>query len=395
MREHLKSLTGIRFVAALWVVVFHQGGRYGLLKDVLSSCPQFVANLVHTGYAAVGVFFVLSGFILAYTYPPGRLPVQQRSFWFARLSRLYPVYFLGLLLCVPQVRRTMLSPGDPGYKVASILTPIFMVQAWDARTALAINPPAWAVSAEIFYYLIFPFAAWWFAGWSRRRLVTAMAALCVLTFACGVWLLLLYDAGTAQLAIDQPQTIFDLLATHPLYRLPEFLFGVLLGQFYLATHASSSRNAPAFVGPWLYVPALTLILVIAGACGPRISLPLLRANATMLFNGLLIYGLACGGGVLHRWLEHPVLVNLGQASYAIYILHVPLIVGLRFVDERSLHWGDRHPLLLLAAYIGLLIPLSLAVYRWVEEPIRLRLRVWWKPTGELAQGLARCKDRAG
>jgi peptidoglycan/LPS O-acetylase OafA/YrhL len=84
----LEGLTGIRFFAAMGVVLFHVG-----YTPVARLSPLLGAVSGH-GYAAVGLFYVLSGFVLAYTYA-GRRP-DVRAFYVARFARVYPLYLLAL-----------------------------------------------------------------------------------------------------------------------------------------------------------------------------------------------------------------------------------------------------------------------------------------------------------
>src|SRR5690348_9842412 len=95
---HLNALTGLRFFAAFYVVIFHFG------KYHLASAPHWLFNIGRSGYIAVGLFFVLSGFVLTYTYLGGAAPwtrLDKRTFWVARLARIYPLYVLSLAMAVP------------------------------------------------------------------------------------------------------------------------------------------------------------------------------------------------------------------------------------------------------------------------------------------------------
>src|ERR1044071_2165280 len=94
----LHSLTGLRFFLALWVVVFHQSSRLGPM-------PPALFGLLQTGYVAVGFFFVLSGFVLAYNYPLVAAWSKDElvRFGIARFARIYPTYFLGLVTIAPVI----------------------------------------------------------------------------------------------------------------------------------------------------------------------------------------------------------------------------------------------------------------------------------------------------
>ena len=104
MRQ-LKPLTGLRFLAALLVVV-HHFGPYILtspVSDPLRTLKVVERNIIFTGMIGVDLFFVLSGFILAYTYLDGRgrLRGTRGQFWIARIARIYPIYVCAWVVAVP------------------------------------------------------------------------------------------------------------------------------------------------------------------------------------------------------------------------------------------------------------------------------------------------------
>ena len=173
-RRPLNALTGIRFFAAFYVVIFHTRVGAVLQGHGYKAAGNFFTN----GYLAVPLFFLLSGLILAYTYA-GQIekPGDHRRFWEARFARIWPVYAVSLVMSsVPDF--TIPAPG-------AALATICMVQAWnpfDMGMAGTWNFVCWTLSVEAVFYLVFP----WFQTWleersERSQLVTivAMLALCV------------------------------------------------------------------------------------------------------------------------------------------------------------------------------------------------------------------------
>src|SRR4051812_49408903 len=79
---HLSNLTAARFIAALFVVLYH----------VRTSLPHFrvTDSIFAAGYVGVSFFFVLSGFVLAYNHDPAR--IGRAHFWANRFARIFPVY---------------------------------------------------------------------------------------------------------------------------------------------------------------------------------------------------------------------------------------------------------------------------------------------------------------
>ena len=94
MRPRLHALTTLRFFAALHVVLFHMR-----VIGILPGGPWWFHNFASIGFVGVNFFFVLSGFILVYTYDGPDLNV--RKFWWARFARIYPAYILSLVVAAP------------------------------------------------------------------------------------------------------------------------------------------------------------------------------------------------------------------------------------------------------------------------------------------------------
>src|SRR3954451_12303223 len=107
LRPRLSALTGLRFVAAAHVVGYHY------LRQAFSTAPAALQNVLAGGDAAVSLFFVLSGFILTYTYVEQAPRLGARAFWGARFARIYPVYLLAFLAIAPLVAISLLDQYRP------------------------------------------------------------------------------------------------------------------------------------------------------------------------------------------------------------------------------------------------------------------------------------------
>ena len=150
--ETFTALNGLRFLAALAVVIFHcapRVGGYGRL-------PEILKNLIEEGPAAVGFFFILSGFVLAHRHLNGGPRVQTPEFYWARFARLYPAYLLAFLLFLPvALQRYVVNPlpGSAGRHtfVLSAVLSCLMLQSW-TPLAQAWNGPSWSLSVEAFMY---------------------------------------------------------------------------------------------------------------------------------------------------------------------------------------------------------------------------------------------------
>jgi peptidoglycan/LPS O-acetylase OafA/YrhL len=376
----LPALTGIRFFAAFAVVLFHY--------QRLIPYPAPLQALIERGQASVGLFFVLSGFILVYNYFEWFRADTARYWEYARarFARIFPVYALALLLATPLVLYYILA--DPinntdllGLElswIANLLLihvyfPIDQVQTlW--------NGPSWSVAAECFFYAIFPF----FVCVVLSRFTRARALLLLAIGLFGVELLA-FAASVGALAWLFPESDAFTLALvrvvhkSPFLRVWEFLIGATLGAIFLLARAQPARARVNTARVRSGALALALLALPAIALAP--GLPGVSASVGDAlhwyvlytpFFALIIIALAAGPTFATRFLSHPWIVRLGEASYALYILHaiprglLPLILPPN-ASRATTAWIS---LLAIAGSIAA----SLLVYSWVETPARRWLR---------------------
>ncbi|WP_224364788.1 acyltransferase family protein [Hyalangium versicolor] len=360
----LDALTGLRFWAALYVVVFHFGGGW------FEGTPGWMVSIYQSGYVSVGLFFVLSGFVLAYSYlgPEGRMKAAPRAFWAARLGRVYPVYVLALVLLAPHVIAGSMAANTVWVSAAKLAvgggSALLLVHAWLPPAALYWNPPGWSVAVEAFFYALFPAATAVLAKLRLQRFLLALVAL----WGLGLLPSLVYlglDPDGQPASIVARGTWLTVLEFNPVLRLPEFLMGVVLGRFFL-------REAPTHKGSGAWMAAGAALLTL-GATAASAHLPFALMHNALLapVHALLVYGLARGGGALGWFLSRPFMVRLGAASYALYILEHPVWVAVNSLAESLAPWVElRAPRPLFAVYLPLVVGASLLCHRWVEAPMR-------------------------
>jgi len=361
-RLRLPALTSLRFFAAFHVLMFHSFVMQGL-----GWAPAWLRQFASIGYVAVSMFFVLSGFVLTYTY--SGIDIKIGSFWRARLARLYPVYLLSLLITGPFFFYAVLRTQDPylghfkSHLTSTAILVITMLQAWSPLAALGWNGPAWAVSVEIFFYLVFPFLLVRLARSSNNTLAGVAIS--------GWAVIIALDVVYAVLQPDHVQPSSDtdflfwlsLVKFHPVMRLPEFIIGVACGLWF-RRGGVSPKLATRMV---LAGTAATLLLA---AFSQYIPYPVLHTGLFAPAFGAIIYGLA----LRPRWasfLEWRWLVLFGESSYCFYLLHAMIVgmvlyAGLQAMSKPTLlRWIGGA---MTAMIVGLL------AYRFVEEPARRWLR---------------------
>ncbi len=152
-KERLPALTGLRAFAALNIVFFHFGN------------PKWFgpfAPVVNNGFTSVSFFLLLSGFVLAYNYSDRAQKGQlsTRSFWVARVSRLYPIYLFALVISLGMLMQEWHARSHTQFAWGVVLTPM-LLQGWSPSLSTFWNTPAWTMCTEAFFYLIFPLVILW------------------------------------------------------------------------------------------------------------------------------------------------------------------------------------------------------------------------------------------
>jgi peptidoglycan/LPS O-acetylase OafA/YrhL len=372
-RPSLKALTGVRFLAALHVVAFHYAPREG--------APEWLHRFLEGGPSSVTLFFILSGFILAYSYlgAEATVRVEPRAFWAARFARVYPVYLLGLVLMTPPLV-DFLARAAGGltqevlWKLSSTGAAVFtLTQAWAPPVACVWNCPGWSLSVEAFFYLLFPLLCVPVVRAGQRRLwATAAAMLGVTAIASALWLLVAQWMAGSPAPLFGPDTWLEVAAYNPLLRLPQFLLGVVLGRLFSQRVSEGRGLGPAASAQAAVAAVACLGIFVAPWSGAALAF---KELALMPAFALLIWGLADGRSPLARVLEQPWAVRLGEASYALYILHSPMGFYVRLLDHRlGPGLAASSPRAFFAVYVALSILVSLGVFFWLEEPARRWLR---------------------
>lgn len=365
-RQHdLDALTGLRFFAALAVFAAHF-----FTYELWVPHPIQALSSIRNGFTlSVYVFFILSGFILTIAYE--RMESYEpdwnarKKFWIARFARMYPVYLLAFVWFAPFIlhHRFLTEPTGMATRksLASGLTAVFLVQSWISdRFAVSWNGPAWTLSMETGFYLVFP---WLLRGFSRlgtAALVLFATAMCLLSG----WIL------------GEP----SLLANHlrnPIAGMPVFVLGILAARLYQRWHLLPQARI-AMVFP---IPAVLYIVATMAQWIPYSGI--LPCTLLILSMVCLIYGLASQAWP-SRWLSRPTMMLLGEASYSFYVLQFPvyftvLWIWLRFSARDLLtittaagllqqHWWGFIMLLLINQTVALL------AFLYIERPLRVALR---------------------
>lgn len=359
----LEALTGLRFLAALAVFNLH----FLYLKNWYSDVPAPLLSVINAGDKGVTLFFMLSGFILAYAYSNIASDKTSRiKFWINRFARIYPVYLLAWLWIAPSFLALRFSTEPAAValqKAAAASVPsLLLLQSWiHPRFAIAWNGPGWTLSVEAFFYLVFPFVAILIRKLSRANLLIAVVLFLTASGILSYFSVLIFGAESIPARY---------IHTHPLPNLLIFLAGVSLGYLFQGEKLKHSvANSLVVVG--------TIFAFLCAALSTKTIAGLFANHFLMLFAiAIILFGIASDGGP--AFLKSRIMIILGEASYSFYLLQfaisatVAWIAGYTLGPENydALFGSPSHYIALLAVTVAV----SIVVYRKVESPMRIYLQ---------------------
>ncbi|WP_406011028.1 acyltransferase [Streptomyces sp. NBC_00637] len=358
--SRLPSLTGMRFFAAFLVFLFHLS-----LLDAYSTSGQghgpFASALKNGGWAGVTFFFILSGFVLAWS---ARDNDTTRAFWGRRLAKVYPnhvVTFFFALAMYAYASATW-GRGVPNF---------LLLQAWipKADVFFSVNNPSWSLSCELLFYLLFPLLhrsvlriraerLWWWAAGTATAIVLLPLLVQLLptgeTFGPSHANSPLYGHSITQMW---------LVYIFPPLRVLDFLLGILMARIVLTRR-------------WIGLGVLPALAFTVAAYALSLRVPFLFSlNAVVVIPFALLIAAAAARDASGRGtaVAGRVWVWLGEVSFAFYLIHQVLLsftqerLGFREADSLAAAIG----VAALVATVSLL--LAWLLYVGVERPA---VRAW-------------------
>lgn len=344
-RPEVTQLTGLRAVAAWWVVSFHSGYMLQPLSNTLF-------RFTRAGYLGVDVFFVLSGFVIAYNYMDGsaRQGWQRwREFFSMRFARLYPVHLFTLLVSLSfylTVKLSLVHTGKDfsGWTGRSFVENLFMVHAWVPYVHDSWNNASWSISSEWFAYLLFPLIV--YAGISRIPARFSLIA--------------------ATLVATVPAGILFAYSDVPFFCLIEVFFEFAAGCIIYVSFKRLRDHAAirSIAGGCLLAGTALWVVLNASKIG------LGERWAISLFPLLVMY-LAVSTGIVRQVMCSRPFVYWGKVSYSLYMTHNVTLWLLKYLLPNH---NNRTDIARYGIYIVAIAGVAALTYHVVEEPARKWLR---------------------
>jgi len=352
---HLRSLTSLRFFAAAVVVLYHAAAFSGLLTSV--------RPLFGLGYVGVTFFFVLSGFVLAWTAREGD---RVSHFYARRFARVWPLTALSIVVAFGVVA---LEHGEQS--PVRLLGSLFLLQAWVPQSTwyFGYNGVVWSLSAEAFFYALFPLLIMLLR---RTRRPTAVA---LGTFLVGVLAAVVVIASAPLLSrtlghgTSADWRLYLLYITPPV-RFCEFAVGAALA---VAMRRGWRPPLSLRTSAILTLAAYAVMSVVAAVQSDWTRFPHGISDLVLLVPISALICAAAAGDLADqtpRWLASRSMVRLGQWSFALYLFHqLMLRLVLPHFDGGT---GERTAALVLTI-VGSVI-LAGVLHEHVEKPVETLFR---------------------
>lgn len=346
----LDSLTGLRFFAALIVVLLHATANRANPAGLVDLGP-IAGRVTELGYVGVTFFFVLSGFVL--TWSANARPVDAWAFYRRRFARVYPLHLAATLVVGAAI---LAGGGAVGVDVWAAC--LGLVQAWVPTSSVyfGLNGVSWSLSCELFFYLLTPPLLIWAARRSTRACwVGAVSFVAAMAVVSAVVL-------TVFPARDQDVWV------SPWFSLGDFLVGVALA-------LTLRRRTRAWMS--LRAAGVLALVTVAVMVGLSVGAPIGRTSATVLVLPAVIALIGAAATTDLRgatsWLARRWVVKLGEWSFALYLVHTIVIrVGADILKVPATS-GLAAGALLIAIVAASVAAAALAYQLW-ERPLERWLR---------------------
>ncbi len=340
----IEQVTFTRFLAAISIVIYHYALK---LFPFSEGALHEIFKQADTG---VSYFFILSGFVMMFAYGK-KAAINVPEYFQSRFARIYPVYFLAILLVLIHY---ILNSQE--IDIYGLLLNIFVIQAWVPAKAISFNSPGWSLTIEFFFYVLFPFILKYVFNKINKK-----ALLPILLF----WLLsqlvfnLLLKSSFYQ---GETSDSHNFLYYFPLMHLNEFLLGNLAGLYFINMDKKMYRNYD-----WILILLVVVIVILL-----KFPTGLNYHNGLLaIFFVPLIFLLSSNTGFITTLFNKKIMIFLGEISYGVYILQYPVFTWSRSA-LKFLHITNPYSIFYISTF--LLIIFSGISYHYFETPLRSKIK---------------------
>jgi peptidoglycan/LPS O-acetylase OafA/YrhL len=361
------SLTFTRFIAAFCIVIYH---GICLNQAVFPFNNEYLNKFFIHGNSAVVYFFLLSGFIMAINNDEKK--VNKKKYWIDRFSRIYPVYFLGILVVIffplfgkiidfvkydnSTLYQALILGLDETLAYLKInytglILNLFLIQSWFTDFRYAISAPNWSLSTEIFFYFLFPFIFPIITNFNKNTFLLVVTL---------IWLLISIFFGYFGNVFFKNSDIQQII-NMPIAYIHIFLLGLTVGWW--IKKSSFEERIKMRNGTFLIAAIFTINYLFFDGFN-NFHHTLMYQSSIFLWIILTIVSVKSKSII--EFLTRKEFLVLGDLSYSLYILHLPISIYVSLVFS-SLNYSPTQ-----VFYISTIISLasSYICLKFYEFPMR-------------------------
>ncbi|MGG9960064.1 acyltransferase family protein [Ferruginibacter sp. SUN106] len=348
-KPNLNLIQVLRGIASLLVVFFH-----ATVNEMALLGKDFCLGFFSFGKAGVDIFFVLSGFIITYTsFQALKASGKPIPFLRRRFIRIFPAYWIviTIFLVIQSLFSSFYNSGTYNYSVSNIVATYFLLPGH-----LMVNGVSWTLSYELFFYILFSVAF----IIPSKKLVFILG----LVYACIIIILAIINYPVN---VQNTWTLFFIFPMNT-----EFLMGVIA--------ALIIPKIPSGISMGLIISGSLLFLAGAVLYNNHYYVVENEFNRVITFgvpSFLIITGVV-KFELGYKVKVHNFLLALGEASYSLYLIHLPLVVAaIKLIGKMGITNNIIiHCLLLLVILI--ICCISVFFFRHIEKPIINKLNAFGK-----------------
>ena len=339
----INALTSFRFIFALMIFLHH----FTIGNSVLF--PE--------GFLGVSFFFILSGFVLTYTYKDKIInkSISSRSFMIRRISKIYPLHLLLLAFAF------LMYFGN--YSISQTLSNLFLIQSWIPLKSyyFSLNAVSWCLSNEVFFYLMFPFLILMCYRISNKWVLTS-----------SVFIILFYLLLIQIVPAEYDHFLFYIF---PISRLLDFMLGILLCDLFLYIKRKRIVNYNKLNANLFELSSLLLlvIFILISSFIPKVYRYAIYYWVPMSVLILTFAYFNESKGLLSKILSSRFLVLLGEASFCFYMIHqlsINIMKAILCKLEIQMEWQYSFIIIL-----SCVIAASIICYVYFEKPVNKYIRL--------------------
>lgn len=354
--QYIKPLTSMRFIFSMMVFLSHI--TVFIETNQTLSLKWLSFNLFSEGYIGVSFFFILSGFILSYSYQQKIISnkVSQNEFIINRITRIYPLHFLTVIVSIPLVLISIDSGRDFLAQTVNLFLNITLIQSFVPvrEVYFGFNSPSWSISNEIFFYVVAPLL---FKRLMNVNNKNAVLFILIVTFF--IWI------GIYLVPVKYYHSIFYI---SPITRVFDFIIGIILFQLFKNNVSSKYSTLKLSI-----LETVSILLFIVFFYFHREVPQVLRYSIYYWIPMMIIiFVFSIGGGLFSNILSKQWLIYLGKISFGFYLIHQLVIRYFSILIEKFEINLDSLLQVLIVFSFSLL--LSILSFEFFENKVRIKFK---------------------